>query len=213
MIQKGHFAYGISVAPAGFHQRGLKLRSGDEGEFGLGPPDDLGPTSLLHFIDKLLEFVWVLKVPIDRSEANVGDAIQRLQGLHHQSTQSFRGDLEPGLTAHGVLNLIDHCLNGGQRDGALGTCRSDGSHELGAIILLDSTASLEHLNGSLLHELVGREPKRTGETFPTTTKRAPTSTGTGIHNPVFRRPAVWTAHDERTAKEEGRATREGRPRS
>jgi hypothetical protein len=95
-------------------------------------------------LDHLQEIVEISQIEVDAGEADIRDAVQRQQAIHHHVADRFGGHFEPSLLDQLLLDVIYQPLDLANRQRAFVAGFADVAHQFLAIERLAAAISLDH---------------------------------------------------------------------
>src|SRR5438067_1040733 len=115
------------------------------------------PPRRLHFLDGIAEIVRRLELPVDRSEADVGDLVELGELAHHEVAHPRGGHLALAERAQPLDHAIDRAFDLIGRHRALAQREHHAAHELLAIEVGAAAVLLHEARHLEVHPLVGGE--------------------------------------------------------
>lgn len=144
--------------------------------------------------DERLEIPGLAEVAIDRSEAHIGDRIQRPESLHHQCANMLAGDFGIARTLKLTHDAADHTLDALAVHSAFTQGYIDGTFKFVALEQLLAARALGDDKFPQLHPLEGRETTSAVGANPTAANGRMVLGGAGILDLRVKTAAIGTTH-------------------
>src|SRR6266542_597899 len=151
------------------------------------------------------ELVGVLELPVDRSEAHVGDLVELPQPLHDERPDLARGHLALLSVVQSRFDLIHDRVELRRRHGALLAGLDESSPQLLSVEGLAAAVLLHDDVGDLLDRFIGSEAAAAGNALPATADDLALPAFARVHDPVVHGAAKRAFH---AGRDSGLGTRD-----
>src|SRR5271166_5845833 len=148
-----------------------------------------------QFVEHRFEVLRFAEVSVDRSEAHIGNIIERAQAFHHHLANGLRGNFALALALKFAHDLGYGLIDALGLDRALAQRDLHRAQELVAVEWHATAVALDDHELAQLHPFEGGEAEIAGKAYPTTADDAAVLRRPRVLHLRVEAAAIRTAHD------------------